>query len=217
MDLTSIIAVTATVTSFLCQLIGIEICLHIVRKGGTGEISPAPFIAFFVSTCIWLKYGLMLKLFNVVLTSGLGTILQFSYICLYYVYSKKKQLIHQMLVIGIIILSLPLVYVTYYEVDADKAKRNLGLYCSGLGIMCNASPLATLSKVIEHKSTESISFPLCFVNFLSSLQWTMYGAAIKDNVLLIPNALGILLGLAQFYLFWKYGCKVSKNSAVQDT
>ncbi|KAH9492723.1 hypothetical protein Btru_026163 [Bulinus truncatus] len=120
-------------------------------------------------------------------------------------------------IIGTIILFIPLLYVTFYEEEIDVATQNIGLYCAGVGILCYASPLATLSKVIKQKSTSSISFPLCFVNFLCAVEWSLYGAAIEDYVLLIPNFLGIFLGLAQFYLFWIYGCKINKLAWMTET
>ncbi|KAH9519157.1 hypothetical protein Btru_074852 [Bulinus truncatus] len=217
MDWISILAFVATVTSFTNQFVGIEICFHIVRKGNTGDISPVPFIAFFVSAAIWFKYGLMMKITNVILTSGLGTLLQFLYICFYYVYCTKKTQFYGFFIIGTIILFIPLLYVTFFEEEINVATQNIGLYCAGVGILCYASPLATLSKVIKQKSTSSISFPLCFVNFLCAVEWSLYGAAIEDYVLLIPNFLGIFLGLAQFYLFWIYGCKINKLAWMTET
>ncbi|KAH9519166.1 hypothetical protein Btru_074875 [Bulinus truncatus] len=184
MDWISILAFVATVTSFTNQFVGIEICFHIVRKGNTGDISPVPFIAFFVSAAIWFKYGLMMKITNVILTSGLGTLLQFLYICFYYVYCTKKTQFYGFFIIGTIILFIPLLYVTFFEEEINVATQNIGLYCAGVGILCYASPLATLSKVIKQKSTSSISFPLCFVNFLCAVEWSLYGAAIEDYVLL---------------------------------
>ncbi|XP_059159415.1 sugar transporter SWEET1-like [Physella acuta] len=214
MDWTATLSVIAIITSFSSQFIGIEICFHIVRNGSTGEMSPVPFVAYFISACLWLKYGLMSNITSVTLTSGLGSLLQFLYICVYYIYSKKKHQVHCILLLGTVILFTPLIYIQYFERDGDVALRNLGLICSGISILCYASPLATLSKVIEHKSTESMSFYLCFINFLCGLQWTLYGVAINDNVVIIPNAFGIILGLIQFYLFCIYGCKNSKTASV---
>ncbi|KAK3758415.1 hypothetical protein RRG08_058685 [Elysia crispata] len=207
MDWVSTLSVLATVTSFATQFVGLEICFRIVQRGSSSDVSPTPFVIFFVSACVWLKYGLMMSISNVVLTSSLGAVLQFLYICVYYLYTTKRHSFHRLCVLGVGILFLPLCYVNYYEYQPDLATRNLGLYCCALSILCYASPLATVADVIKSQSTESISFPLCFMNFLCAVEWALYGIAINDQYVTFPNALGGLLGLIQFILFGLYGFK----------
>ncbi|KAK0070504.1 sugar transporter SWEET1 [Biomphalaria pfeifferi] len=217
MSWVDILSIAATVTSFIVQFIGIKICFEIISKGNTGDISSIPFIAFFISTAIWLKYGLMTELTNVILTSALGTLLQLIYIYVYYLYCTKKFQFYVFLIIGMMLIVIPLAYVDFYESEFGRAKRNLGVYCGGLTILCYASPLATLSEVLKQKSTHSVSFPLCFVNFVSASLWTLYGAIIKDRVLVISNVFGIFLGFIQFYLFYKFGCRNTKPTHVLET
>ena len=45
------------------------------------------------------------------------------------------------------------------------------------------------SEVVRHKSTESISFPLCLLNFLAAIEWTMYGMAIQDKFVTVCSML----------------------------
>ncbi|CAG5121464.1 unnamed protein product [Candidula unifasciata] len=214
MEWVSMLAVLTTVTSVLCQLVGVEICFRIVRQRSTGDVSAVPFIAFFVSAVVWVKYGLMTDNKNVILTSGQATILQFLYICIYYAYTSQKRFLTGMILIGLIGLVVPFVYVTYFENEADIAVRNLGLYCCFLSVIVYASPLATLTEVVKERSTHSISLPLCFFNFLCAVEWTLYGLAISDQMLTIPNALGVVLGLVQFFLFCFYGCQHKSSKPI---
>ncbi|XP_012938035.1 sugar transporter SWEET1 [Aplysia californica] len=207
MDFVSTLSVLATVTSFAIQLIGMEMSFRIVQKGSTADVAPAPFIAFFVSACVWLKYGLMMGITSVILTSCLSAVLQFLYICIYYLYTNKKHFLHRLLLIGLFILFTPLMYVDFYETEVELASRHLGLYCCVLSVMCYASPMATLSEVLRHKSTDSISLPLCLINFVSAVEWTLYGLAIQDKFVTFPNFIGGVLGILQLSLFVVYGFK----------
>ena len=42
------------------------------------------------------------------------------------------------------------------------------------------SPLATLGRVVRTKSTESMVFSLCLMNFIVSVTWALYGYVIGD-------------------------------------
>ncbi|BFY98193.1 hypothetical protein BsWGS_01233 [Bradybaena similaris] len=144
MEWISMLGMAASVTSCLCQLVGIEICFRIVRKGNTSDVSPVPFIAFFVNSCVWLKYGLMTNNTSVMLPSCEAIVLQSLYICIYYAYTAHKRILTGMILIGLISLFVPFIYVTYFEKEANRAVRNVGLYCCFVNVIVFASPLATL-------------------------------------------------------------------------
>lgn len=68
------------------------------------------------------------------------------------------------------------------------------------------SPLSVVRTVLSEKSTESLPFGYsCLVTFNSGL-WVAYaGLVLQNPVIVLPNLVGFLLGLAQLSLFWWFG------------
>ncbi|XP_025093649.1 sugar transporter SWEET1-like isoform X1 [Pomacea canaliculata] len=200
----ALVGLLASGFSTLCQLVGIQLCVQIIRKGATDLMSPVPFIAFFVGACLWTKYGLMQNDANLVLSNIFALLLQLVYIGVFYVYTIKKSHFYRLLTVGAVILFLPLIYVQYFENDPAVGVHHLGLVCCCMSVCCTGSPLATLRDVLRTKSTESMSFLLCFFNFVAALAWFVYGLLLKDSFIIIPNIIGGILGLTQVILFCIY-------------
>ncbi|XP_041366409.1 sugar transporter SWEET1-like isoform X2 [Gigantopelta aegis] len=148
------------VISIACQLVGIEICSKIIKKGA-GDISPIPFFAFFISACWWLRYGFMQKISTVIMTNVFGAVLQFIYITIYYIYSMRKSHVRRLVSISLVLLFSPLIYTRFYQLDNKVATQQMGTLCIFVTIVCYASPLATLATVVRTKSCDFIS---CFVS-----------------------------------------------------
>ena len=60
-----------------------------------------------------------------------------------------------------------------------------------------ASPLQSIFRVIRTHSSDSIHVDSVIMNILNTSFWTIYGIAQNDAIIIIPNALGLLLGMTQ--------------------
>jgi len=49
-----------------------------------------------------------------------------------------------------------------------------------------------------------MSLPLCFMNFFVAGAWTYYGYLLWDLFIIVPNAIGTLLGAVQLALIFVY-------------
>ena len=93
----------------------------------------------------------------------------------------------------------------------------LGSYCGwftteehaksiiGVTVNCNlvffyAAPLNTIWNVIKMNNSVSIHRPTMFMNTANATFWAVYGTAIRDRIILFPNAVGALLGLLQIII-----------------
>lgn len=83
-------------------------------------------------------------------------------------------------------------------------------------ILYYASPLSTIVKVIKTKNSSSMSASLILVNLLNAIMWTIYGSAISDVNILVPNCLGIVLATMQLLVMVKYRHKDASTSASVD-
>ena len=82
----------------------------------------------------------------------------------------------------------------------------IGIIGDILSILLMASPLSTLSKVINEKSTKSMPFYTSLSSWLNGLSWTLYGVIVaKDIMLYIPSSIGFLLATIQLILYVIYG------------
>jgi hypothetical protein len=75
-----------------------------------------------------------------------------------------------------------------------------------MSVAMSGSPLVVIQTVLKEKSTASLPFWTSFVTWLNSLSWVLYGYFVAhDNLILMPNCLGLLLGSLQMALFVRFG------------
>lgn len=70
--------------------------------------------------------------------------------------------------------------------------------------MFYGSLLSTHVTLIRKKNASSINPLLAIASFINSLLWTVYGFAVLDWFIAIPNGLGVCCGLLQFAVLWLY-------------
>lgn len=79
----------------------------------------------------------------------------------------------------------------------------------GILVNCNlviflSSPLSSIVKVIRTKNSISIHIPTCILCILNSSFWVAYGIAIFDPFVIVPNLLGLIMGIIQAALICLY-------------
>ncbi|XP_066218397.1 sugar transporter SWEET1 isoform X4 [Saccopteryx leptura] len=73
------------------------------------------------------------------------------------------------------------------------------------------------AKVIQTKSTQSLSFSLTIATLLTSASWTLYGFQLRDPYIMVPNFPGILTSFIRLWLFWKYPQEQDRNYQLLQT
>jgi Sugar efflux transporter for intercellular exchange len=66
------------------------------------------------------------------------------------------------------------------------------------------APLQTVCKVISERSSASIHAPTMIMNWMNTSFWIAYGLARRNPVIVIPNSIGLLLGILQGVLRLAY-------------
>lgn len=202
-QLKGIIATSGSICSILQFLVGMLVCRKYIQNGTTGDASPITFIACFLSSCLWLLYGLVISDLSVILVNSVGAVLQLAYVIVFYFYCLKKTLVLKQMSAALVILTLVFVYLGY-EKNPEVAKSRIGFVCVIMTIFFFAAPLTSLAHVIQIKSAESLPFPIILMTFVTSVQWLIYGIILKDPYMQIPNILGTILSLFQLSLFVIY-------------
>lgn len=214
MELVILFGYLCTAGSVCFQLVGVQVIAGVVRKGGTGDMSPFTFITYFVACATWLKYGLMQELPVVIGVNLFGAVLNFIYTLFFYRYTIKKVQFYRCTITGAVLLLSPLLYIKYYQTDLQLASDHLGKYCVLMSIIGYGAPLVSLSDVVRTKNTECLSFPLIFANLIIAILWTTYGRLIADVYVTAPNLLGAGLSLIQLSLFVIYPAGSQKGKII---
>ena len=82
-----------------------------------------------------------------------------------------------------------------------------GYEAATVGLLVNVNliffygvPLQTMSEVVRNGQSNSIHPPSMFTAIGNSTFWLLYGVALWDPVLMVPNSIGLALGLCQVVL-----------------
>lgn len=109
---------------------------------------------------------------------------------------------HELLVVGISTVWLLLVsYVVFmYEGDLGKQTLIVGLAVNANLIFFYGAPLSKIATVLSEKSSKSIHVPTMICSLLNGSLWLVYGVAVHDFYIAVPNGFGAALGVVQLLL-----------------
>ncbi|XP_020589679.1 bidirectional sugar transporter SWEET16-like isoform X2 [Phalaenopsis equestris] len=188
---------------------------RVVKKKSTENFKWQPYVTTLMSTSMWTFYGLLKTNGLLVVTvNGTGTLLQAIYVLLYLIYTSKDTRIYMAKMVGLLNIGAigVVILVTLVALHGSLRLLVMGSLCSALTIGMYASPLYAMRMVMKTRSVEYMPFSLSFFLFLNAGIWSIYSVLVKDIFILIPNAIGFVLGSAQLVIYFIYK-KKSPNSA----
>ena len=141
---------------------------------------------------------------TLMLTSCCCTLLQLLYIFVSNSYTIRKSHMHRLFFVGQSVLFSPLIYIVVKELSEEVATRLLGSVCCFLAICGCASPLATITEIMQTRSTEGMSLLMVVLNFICALSWGANINLINDYFVMAPNALGLMFCAIQLSIFCIY-------------
>ncbi|XP_026495170.1 sugar transporter SWEET1 [Vanessa tameamea] len=199
-DLKDLVSSLAVITTILQFLSGSLVCKQYVVNGTTSESSPLPFICGFISSGLWLLYGLTKQDNKIILVNSFGIVLTVSYVLVFYIYTIKKTSVLRQFLLSITIYVFTIGYMSVEE-DNEVLLSRLGLSACSLTLLTIAAPMIKLFYVIRTKCTDCLPFPMIFMSLIVSSLWFVYGVIEEDIYLSVPNFIGVVLALAQLSLF----------------
>jgi solute carrier family 50 protein (sugar transporter) len=84
--------------------------------------------------------------------------------------------------------------------NVDALHTSLGVIAISICVTFFASPLSTIVQVVRTKSARTIHVPLSITAGTSTFLWMIYGIAIADWFLIIPNSLATTFSTIQLIL-----------------
>lgn len=68
-----------------------------------------------------------------------------------------------------------------------QLKDMWGFTSNAILLIYYAAPLSTIFTVIKTRSSASLHLPLCIMNTINGVLWLIYGLALKDYFIWVPN------------------------------
>lgn len=140
-------------------------------------------------------------------TYAVGSVLSMIFLIVYYVNSSNQRC--HVLRLAVITLLFN-VGTTAYTILGNSMKpthelaHTVGAIAIACGFLLYASPLATISHVLQTKSTASIPIAMVTVGALSNAIWIVYGFLLHDLILVIPTVVNTSLCVLQLILYIIY-------------
>lgn len=203
MDLVNVFGLLATICTIGMMLAGLPLCTQMLKEG-TQNVQLLPFVTFFVNCMLWSEYGLLKSDFALIVVNMTGCILEGLYIFVYFRCTKNKMLVLQQLFGAFCVIFPSLVYAKFVASNLRNALSVLGKICICACIVNFGSPLAAIKRVMQTKSSESMSLIWCLMATVTAFQWTIYGYLQDDQNITMPNVTGTVLGVIQLALIYRY-------------
>ncbi|KAI7749169.1 hypothetical protein M8C21_028224 [Ambrosia artemisiifolia] len=182
--------------------------IAICKNKSTMGFQSLPYVVSLFSALLWLYYALIKgggNTFLLITINAFGSLVELVYVIIFIVYatpSAKKQTFKVLSATTTLCLAISLG--SYYFVHGSTRTLVVGWIGVGLSICVFAAPLTIVCQVVKTKSVEFMPFPLSCLLTLCAMMWFAYGIFTKDLCVMVPNALGFILGLIQIALYKYY-------------
>lgn len=188
----------------LCQLLsGCLLCRKYIKQGNTKNDSSFPYVVGFISSSLWMYYGILTANETLIFMNIIGCTLFLSYLLVFYVYTSFKHLVRKQLLFTLILIVLLLMYIQL-ETDPNVLKSRIGLIGSMVGISFCAAPLTNALHVIKTKDAESLPVPMITMTAIVTFLWYLYGVCLGDTFIMYPNLIGFSFSSFQLLLYFIY-------------
>ena len=197
----------------LAPPLGIVLCaaplptIHDIKSNeDVGSLPLLPYSCMVGNCFLWSTYGLLKHQASIWAPNIIGTLLALYYCRTFIRYSPSSAPTLPGSVKQHVTFTLVVMGAVAAAVLSGINPSYVGQAAVVLCIALFASPLAALKTVVVTKSAKSIPLPFTVASVVNCFLWSVTGAfKLKDWNVIVPNALGLVFGLAQVVLKLVYG------------
>lgn len=205
----NIIGIIGNVICLVLFLSPFPTIVKIWKEGTVAQYSSVPYLATFINCGLWSLYAIPIvhpKALLVLTIDGAGLAIEVVFLFVFFFCSdKRKRFVLALAILAELIFMAVLAALVITLAHSWRLRSAIiGTIAAMASIAMYASPLASMKLVISTKSVEYMPFSLSLCSLLNSLCWTLYALVGIDLCILVPNGIGVLLGLAQLLLYAKY-------------
>jgi solute carrier family 50 (sugar transporter) len=202
--------------------------LQVRKAGSLGSLNPIPFgitghtsavlplLFFLVMNCIgWVMYGILRRDYFIFFSNIPGLVLGLFYslssISALSISGSEKDLSLRLTLETLLIGSVfvwgmvgMIVGVSLPPELFESGIVTIGFLGCGCGLAYYISFLTTMAEIVRTKDSSTLYFPTLLTNLTNATLWVVYGSAIQDPVIWLPNLLGAALSVLQIALYFIY-------------
>ncbi|KAL0375780.1 UNVERIFIED_CONTAM: Bidirectional sugar transporter SWEET16 [Sesamum calycinum] len=190
---------------------------EIVKKKSSENYKGVPYVTTLLSTSLWTFYGALDPDDGVLIVTvnAVGVVSQAAYLVLFLFYASKERKVKYFGLVVLDLLFLGVVIATTLAAFHGSARRTfIGVLCATFTIAMYAAPLSAVRAVIRTKSVKYMPFLLSFSLLVNAAAWFTFAMLLKDYYVLVPNAVGIVLGSLQLIVYVVYKKKSSSSEFI---
>jgi solute carrier family 50 protein (sugar transporter) len=196
--LSTILHTAGPVLFIALQASCLMVAVDIINMKSVKKLSSVPFASLLANGVLWTAYGWLKTDSTIYLPNMLSIAVAIFCMAVYYQYALVKP--YRVYAASLFVCSIGIWLVSTGD------STSIGLLGCALSVLMSGSPLAVISTVIREQSTAALPFWTSLVTWFNTLSWVLYGLWIAhDNMIIVPNTLGLVLASAQMLLFAFYG------------
>ncbi|KAJ2393709.1 Sugar transporter [Coemansia sp. RSA 2611] len=171
-------------------------------------------LASFMSSILWLKYGLLKHDSTVTLVNLFGALVALYIIgCFWYYASQRRHVETRFL----LTLCLSVVVVGFVDYSGHmRAMEVFSVACCVLSLVFLASPLGQAKEVVRLRDASVLLPSVAALAMANNVLWAAYGHLHGDPFMFFPNAVGAVLCFGQLALIARYGRSAAKMPLVDN-
>ena len=194
------LAVICPLLSILSYMSPITAVLSMIRNSDVSTFPIAVIMAQAAQNVACAAYGIQIRDDPFFISSAVGLVFQLIWLTAYFTIARRRPRgtqwlygIHPIVAsVGMTLCMVVVVYaLTIARIDV------VGTISCGMTLLLCISPLATLGVVVRSRNSASIPIPMSLIMLLSNIAWGIYGILLKDNFIILPSLLGVIITLFQ--------------------
>eukprot|EP00527_Entomoneis_sp_CCMP2396_P007414 CAMPEP_0198152864 /NCGR_PEP_ID=MMETSP1443-20131203/61524_1 /TAXON_ID=186043 /ORGANISM="Entomoneis sp., Strain CCMP2396" /LENGTH=266 /DNA_ID=CAMNT_0043818997 /DNA_START=72 /DNA_END=872 /DNA_ORIENTATION=+ len=206
LDLAGKLAPMASMVLFMAPIPTIT---SITKNKKVGALPLLPYSSMTANAFLWTIYGLMKKEAKIWSSNGVGLIFAIFYFTQFARFAPSFKMPLSTLPGSVkqhVFATLAIMATASTIALTMGATQVVGIMAVILCLALFGSPLTALKTVFDTKSASSIPLPLALATTVNCFLWIIVGFFdMKDPLAVIPNSIGLVLGLFQLGLKVKYG------------
>ncbi|CAI9103446.1 OLC1v1001927C1 [Oldenlandia corymbosa var. corymbosa] len=212
-----IVGILGNIVSILSFASPLGTFREVVKTKSSDNYDGLPYVSTLLSTSLWTFYGLLDPDDGILIVTvnSVGVTSQLVYLVLYLFYASKTR---KMKYIGLVILDLvflgTVMVITLVAFHGESRRTLVGVLCATFTIAMYGAPLSIVRTVIRTMSVEYMPFFLSLSLFVNASVWLTFALLVMDYYVLVPNAVGIVLGSLQLIVYFIYKTKTPPVNSV---
>ncbi|KAG1705505.1 hypothetical protein DVH05_003194 [Phytophthora capsici] len=183
---------------------------HICKTQSTGSVSILPAILTFCNCYTWVMYAHVVNSIPpLFVVYGVGMLSSILCAGIYYHWTQDHARINKLYGVAFYVLAG---YTLYYSLGTsgatnqsdDAVENTLGVLSGLINLALYVSPLETAKEVIKNKDASTIPIAISVLFLANGVIWVVHCVVEDDMLVLTPNAIGVVLCMAQVVLYVMY-------------